>query len=720
MSKSIVPFRQFVLKAASTCDLACDHCYVYEHRDQSWRDRPRVMPEEVAACAAARIAEHAAAHGLTDVQVVLHGGEPLLAGADRLGRVIRELRRALDGLTRLDLRIHTNGVRLDEDFCRLFHRHHVKVGVSIDGDRRANDRHRLFRNGKSSHARVIEAIDLLRSRYRHLYAGLLCTIDIRNDPLAVYHALRRLEPPRVDFLFPHATWDHPPARVPGRGTDYADWTLAVHDEWVADGRPFAVRIFDSIALLGQGRAGRTEALGLSASDLVVIEADGAYEQVDSLKTAFEGAPATGMNVVDHSLDDVAGHPGIRMRQGGVEALAARCRGCPIVRTCGGGLFAHRYRSGSGFANPSVYCPDLQVLIPRVQQAAAPVHRLSQETLDLFAAAAAGPREVARLHGPRQSLTRMRLATTGGRPGNRTALALLVRLDRERRTALDQVVEHPYVQRWAAWHERTGGAPAHLAAVAAAAAVRAGEPIEVTVPVVAGTACLPGLGRIRAGGRQEVTVRVTGPSSFLLCVEDEWLDHRDGRWEPVREITAAGTTFVVDDVDPFRDCFPLAVRDHLTDTEFGAWEDSFRRAWEWLSSTHPALAAAVRAGLKVVTPARGRPGDGACARDAHSALALCECGDPVALARVIVRESHRSWLNALLDMYLLTGGEAEAEQLSDAYGALALTRLDDPAGGDLLGLESALARLGLVEWPEMGRRFVTRMSIAAGARERAPG
>ena len=88
MSRPLVPLSQVVLKVHSRCDLACDHCYVYEAADQSWRGRPMVISEEVTAQAARRIAEHAAAHALSAVQVILHGGEPLLAGPARLRRII--------------------------------------------------------------------------------------------------------------------------------------------------------------------------------------------------------------------------------------------------------------------------------------------------------------------------------------------------------------------------------------------------------------------------------------------------------------------------------------------------------------------------------------------------------------------------------------------------------------------------------------------------------
>ncbi|MEV8100447.1 hypothetical protein [Kitasatospora sp. NPDC085879] len=112
-----------------------------------------------------------------------------------------------------NLRIHTNGVLLSPAFRDLFAEYGIKVGISLDGDRAANDRHRRFADGRSSHAKVLAALHLLRRpEYRHLYAGLLCTIDVENDPVAVLDALLGLEPPRIDFLLPHATWDAPPLR----------------------------------------------------------------------------------------------------------------------------------------------------------------------------------------------------------------------------------------------------------------------------------------------------------------------------------------------------------------------------------------------------------------------------------------------------------------------------------------------------------------------------
>ena len=173
-------------------------------------------------------------------------------------------------------------------------------GISLVGDQVSNDRHRRYADGRGSYAHVVRAIDLTRSQIPELYAGLLCTVDIRNDPIAVYRELVAHAPPAIDFLLPHATWDNPPYRT--SDTAYADWLTRIFDAWLADGMPMSVRMFESIIQTSHGGGTLVVSLGLEPSDLLVIETDGALEQSDSLKTAYQGAPATGFNVFAHTLD----------------------------------------------------------------------------------------------------------------------------------------------------------------------------------------------------------------------------------------------------------------------------------------------------------------------------------------------------------------------------------------------------------------------------------
>ncbi|GAB7181456.1 FxsB family cyclophane-forming radical SAM/SPASM peptide maturase [Kitasatospora sp. Ki12] len=366
----MVPFRQFLLKIHSRCNLACDYCYVYEGADQSWRGRPRRMELETVRRTARRIAEHAAEHGLDEVSVVLHGGEPLLVGAGHLDELLGVLSGAVGGL-RVRFDLQTNGLRLLDEPALLdvLHRHRVMVGVSLDGTRAGHDRHRRLPSGAGSWARTAEAVRLLGSdRHRELFAGLLCVVDLAADPVDTYEALLEFAPPRLDLLLPHGTWAAPPPGlrrrpVPGgppsgvEPAPYGEWLIAAFDRWYgAPRRETGVRLFEELAVLLLGGRAASEAVGLAPVDLVVVETDGAIEQADSLKAAYDGAPGTGLDVWRHGFADAAAHPGFRARQRGLAGLGAVCGGCPLVRVCGGGLYAHRWgerrerREGRGTAS----------------------------------------------------------------------------------------------------------------------------------------------------------------------------------------------------------------------------------------------------------------------------------------------------------------------------------------------------------------------------------
>jgi uncharacterized protein len=361
------PFQQFIIKLHSRCNLSCTYCYVYELADQTWRMRPRVMSTAIVSVVAWRIAEHARAHNLNAVRVIFHGGEPLLAGTAPIVDALRKIRAAVDARVQVDGWVQTNGTLLDEDALEALASLNIKVGISLDGGMATHDRSRRHPNGRGSYQEVVRGLHGLMRRPQ-IYSGILCVIDVYADPVAIYESLLKFEPPTIDFLLPHGNWSsRPPGRPDSASAPYAKWLIAIFDRWY-DTRPKVtrIRLFDEIIHLVLGGKSATEAVGLTATSLVVIETDGSIEQSDSLKSTYEGAADTGLHIARDSFDDALRLPQVAATQLGPAALCADCLKCSIHHICGAGLYAHRYRANSGFLNRSVYCQDLYALIIHIR------------------------------------------------------------------------------------------------------------------------------------------------------------------------------------------------------------------------------------------------------------------------------------------------------------------------------------------------------------------
>ncbi|MGW2961772.1 hypothetical protein ACWDGI_25390 [Streptomyces sp. NPDC001220] len=103
------PFRTFILKVANRCNIDCDYCFVFNSKDQAAHHLPARMSLDVAGAAARRIGEHATEHGLSAVHVVLHGGEPMLAGIRHMADLLGAVRDGIPAGTDVRFELQTNG-----------------------------------------------------------------------------------------------------------------------------------------------------------------------------------------------------------------------------------------------------------------------------------------------------------------------------------------------------------------------------------------------------------------------------------------------------------------------------------------------------------------------------------------------------------------------------------------------------------------------------------
>lgn len=357
-----------LLKVASRCNLDCGYCYVYHMGDEAWRHQPKRMSDAVLEQVAGRLAAQLALQS-TPFSVVLHGGEPLLLGAERLDRFCAALRAALPHPC--GIHVQTNGVLLTDPIIDVLVRHDVGVSVSIDGPQAVHDRFRLDHRGKGSFARVRAGIARLTARAdaRPLLAGVLAVIDPTSDPAEVYAALKETGAPSLDVLPRDGNWDRLPfGKSAPETVEYGRWLEGLLDAYLADSEPPNVRLLDDLLRLLLGGRSIKEGVGTTDYGILVIEPDGTVEKNDTLKVAGAGADRfeRRWSVLEHGFDEILSSPEFLEYYRQQRPLSSTCAVCPDLGVCGGGMVAHRWSSARGFDNPTIFCADQRHVIARMR------------------------------------------------------------------------------------------------------------------------------------------------------------------------------------------------------------------------------------------------------------------------------------------------------------------------------------------------------------------
>ena len=245
---------------------------------------------------------------------------------------------------------------------------------------------------------------------------------------------------------------------------------------------------------------------------------------------------------------------------------------------------------------------------------------------------------------------------------------------------------------------------HFACLVAAAAIRAGLPVDLDVPVRDGRVRLPGLGSLLVASEKAWVQlrsdgeRVTSGDEFAaearLMVPDDGTEAGRPGWSGTPAIRAFGGglawTLLLETGDPYLDRYTLPMRTAMPAGEVADWRDRVRSAWQIVADRHRWAAEPMADVISVIVPLTPRSDTdlvSATSPAAHGAIATSWPPDEVTLAETLVHEFQHAKLCGLLDMVpLASSGEQRV---------YAPWRQDPrPAGGLLQGV---YAHLGIVRF-----------------------
>lgn len=194
----IIRFHAMLKPSGAQCNLDCSYCFYLHKQDLLQQDKQPRMGDSLLA---AHIRQYLAAQGPGEVVFSWQGGEPTLMGLDFFRRVVALQQQYRQPGQQIGNDLQTNGILLDEDWCRFLKTHDFLVGLSIDGPAALHDRHRYSKGGKPTFERVMRAVSLLHTHRIAFTALCVVNRDNARRPLDVYRFLRdEVRPRMIQFI----------------------------------------------------------------------------------------------------------------------------------------------------------------------------------------------------------------------------------------------------------------------------------------------------------------------------------------------------------------------------------------------------------------------------------------------------------------------------------------------------------------------------------------
>jgi uncharacterized protein len=331
-------FHLMVKPRGAVCNLDCTYCFYLRKEDLYDEGASFRMSDEVLE---SFTRQYIAAQRVPEVTFGWQGGEPTLMGLEFFRKAVAVQEKYRRPGMKVANALQTNGVLLDDEWCRFLKEHQFLVGLSLDGPRELHDAYRVDKGGKPTFDKVYRALKLLQKH--GVEFNILCVLNRVNadHPLRVY---RFFKGEGVQFIqFIPAVERTPDGGVTAwtvRAEQWGKFLCSVFDEWVRRdvGRVF-VQSFD-VAL--QAWVGMEPSLCVHAKtcgDCLAIEHNGDLFSCDHYVDAdyFLG------NVMETPMTELVSSPFQRkFGRDKRDTLPRYCRECPVLFACNGGCPKDRF------------------------------------------------------------------------------------------------------------------------------------------------------------------------------------------------------------------------------------------------------------------------------------------------------------------------------------------------------------------------------------------
>jgi len=370
-------FHVMVKPAGPLCNLACEYCYYLSKANlypgADFRMSGPMLEDFTR--------QYIAGQQVPAVTFNWQGGEPLLRGLDFFQQAVALQQRYRRPGMHIINALQSNGVLLDEAWCRFFKERDFLIGISLDGPRALHNAYRRDKRGEGTFDRVMAGLALLKQH--NVAFNILTTVHAANapHPLAVYRFLRdEAEAHFIQFI-PIVQRDNETGfqegeAVTGRSVtapQYGDFLRAIFDTWVrCDIARVSVQLFDVAVAAWAGQRPGLCMFEETCGTALVLEHNGDLYACDHF---VEPLHRLG-NIRETPLVDMVGSAQQRAFGQAKRDLPAQCQACEVRFVCNGGCLKNRLRSpASGEPPLNVLCEGYKAFFTHIDR---PMRRIAED------------------------------------------------------------------------------------------------------------------------------------------------------------------------------------------------------------------------------------------------------------------------------------------------------------------------------------------------------
>lgn len=338
----------FIVKPVSTdCNLGCSYCY------HNWlaekQKKHEIMSNEILQ----KLFSNLARMQQEEVEIIWHGGEPLLAGKAFFRSALAEEKKIRKKITNL---IQTNGILLDEEWSQILKEGKFKVGISIDGPEEIHDFCRVSKAGAPTFKIVEKKIKMIKDQGLSVGPVSVITKKSVSQGKEVFSFLYGMGLRRMNFS---------PCPDSGEsyaitGKEYGDFLLAVFREWMRlDDPDIKIVPLSSFMQVLVGGSPTICSYQADCSNFLSVDADGSV-YVCGRSVGVQGRKIG--NIKEQDFDRILKEERYLSIRCDMANLSAGCRACEWLAVCNGGCPLHRDEGGK-----YLLCDAIKKVLPEMKR-----------------------------------------------------------------------------------------------------------------------------------------------------------------------------------------------------------------------------------------------------------------------------------------------------------------------------------------------------------------